>query len=190
MASSKDTATITYGDHEVIMPDNKLRHVISSLDPSSDEEHPVVRAESALAGISGEFGTWMNEECERLDGARDNVKTDSLAKSNKDALFRAALDIKSQAATFGFPLLAAAANSLCRLIEHTPLEVGIPLMLVDQHVDAIRAIYREYTRSDIGELAAKLTQRLREVTDEFLIRENRDRPHVLARILDSSIAPE
>lgn len=190
MASSKDTATITYSDHEVIMPDNNLRHVISSVDPTSEEEHPVVRAENALAEISGEFGTWMKEECERLDSARDNVKTDGLAKANKDALFRAALDIKSQAATFKFPLLAAAAKSLCRLIEHTPLDVGIPLMLVDQHVDAIRAIYREYSRSDIDDLASKLTLRLREVTDEFLIRENRDRPHVLAQILDSSIVPD
>jgi hypothetical protein len=39
-------------------------------------------------------------------------------------------------------------------------------------------------------LAARLTKRLREVTDEFLIYENRDRPDVLEQIAGPSIAPE
>ena len=66
------------------------------------------------------------------------------------------------------PRWRRAADSLCRLIEYTPDATRIPLKLVDQHVDAVRAIYREYSRSDAKELAAMLTQRLREVTDEFL----------------------
>ena len=38
---------------------------------------------------------------------------------------------------------------------------------------------REYARPDAKELAATLTKRLRDVTDEFLMHENRDRPDVL-----------
>ena len=61
---------------------------------------------------------------------------------------------------------------------------------MDQHVDAVRAIYREYSRSDAKELASVLTKRLREVTDEYLIRENRDRPDVIEQITGPSIVPE
>jgi hypothetical protein len=61
--------------------------------------------------------------------------------------------------------------------------------LVDQHVDAVRAIIREYSRSDAIELATQLNKRLREVTDEFLLHENRDRPDVIASILGPSIVP-
>ena len=86
--------------------------------------------------------------------------------------------------------MAAAADSLCRLIEYTPDGNRIPIKLVDQHVDAVRAIYREYSRSDAEELAASLTGRLREVTDEFLIHENRDRPEILEQIPGPSIVPE
>jgi hypothetical protein len=39
-------------------------------------------------------------------------------------------------------------------------------------------------------LAALLTGRLREVTDEFLISQNRHRPDVLEQITGPSIAPE
>jgi hypothetical protein len=35
-----------------------------------------------------------------------------------------------------------------------------------------------------------LTKRLREVTDEFLIHENRDRPDVLEQIMGPSLVPE
>jgi hypothetical protein len=54
----------------------------------------------------------------------------------------------------------------------------------------VRAIYHEYAHSDAKELAVTLTKRLRVVTDEFLMHENRGRPDVLAQITGPSIAPE
>lgn len=110
---------------------------------------------------------------------------------NREALFHAAHDIKGEAATFGYPALAGAAESSFRLIEHTPDPNRVPLKLVDQHVDAVRAIFREYVRSDAEKLPARLTRRLRGVTDEFLAHQNRDRPEVLERIRGGpSIPPE
>jgi HPt (histidine-containing phosphotransfer) domain-containing protein len=179
----------TYGDHEVISPENKLRKAASKA-PYAPGEDPVARAELALAELSTEFSSWMDTECERLDEARRNVAASGFTADNKDALFRAAHDIKGEAATFGFPLVAWAADSLCRLLEHTPDATRIPLKLVDQHVDTVRAIYREYSRSDAKELAATLTKRLRVVTDEFLSHENRGRPDILEHIMGPSIMPE
>jgi HPt (histidine-containing phosphotransfer) domain-containing protein len=133
----------------------------------------------------------MESECDRLDVARRGVGKSGFTKASKEALFHAAHDIKGEAATFGYPAVASAANSLCRLIEHTPDATRIPFELIDQHVNAVRAIFREYARSDAVELAAQLTKRLREVTDDFLMYENRNRPEVLAVIKGSpSIAPE
>jgi len=191
MTTRKHTAAVaTFGDHEVITPENRLRKVASVRPLMPGEEDPVTRAENALAELSSEFGAWMESECERLDNARHKIIEGGFTKSNKDALFHAAHDLKGEAATFGYPAVAAAADSLCRLIEHTPDVTRIPLKLLDQHVDAVRAIYREYARSDAEELAAQLTGKLREVTDEFLIYENRDRPEVLEQIVGPSIAPE
>jgi HPt (histidine-containing phosphotransfer) domain-containing protein len=189
MSRSKDTAAIvTYGDHEIITPENKLRDAVSK-EKIEGNEDPVARAEKALAELSPEFASWMDSECDRLDQARRDLIKD-FSKSNKDALFHAAHDIKGEAATFGYPAVASAANSLCRLIEHTPGVARIPPQLIDQHVDAVRAIYREYARSDAKQLATTLTKRLREVTDEFLLHENRDRPDVLEQLKAPSIVPE
>jgi hypothetical protein len=74
MPPKKNTAVITtYGDHEVIRPENKLRKAITDKPLESGEEDPVARAERALAELSSEFGGWMEEECERLDKARQTI---------------------------------------------------------------------------------------------------------------------
>lgn len=168
MASGKTEvpAVTAYADHEVITPPNKLGKAV--LPAGADDHDPVARAEQALATISNEFATWMDQECSRLDKERRKVRKQGLEGAAREALFRAAHDIKGAAATFGFPLAAAAAESLCRLIEHTPAAARIPLALVDQHVDAVRAIVREHAIPDAELMASHLTAKLRQVTDKFL----------------------
>ena len=84
------------------------------------------------------------------------MRAGGINQGTRDALFLAAHDIKGQAATFGFPLVAPVADSLCRLIEHTPEMARMPLALIDQHVDAIRAITTKNTRGDSEANAARL----------------------------------
>ena len=179
----------TYGNHEVIVPSHPLRKVVSEVAAFDPDDDPIARAEKALAELAPEFSGWMDQECERLDLARHAVKAKGFLKQTHSDLFHAAHDIKGEAATFGFPAVAAAADSLCRLLEHTPEMSKIPFPLVDQHVDAVRAIFREYTRSDAKEVASILTKRLREVTDEFLIGQNQHRPEYLDGIAGPPLAP-
>jgi HPt (histidine-containing phosphotransfer) domain-containing protein len=113
----------------------------------------------------------MHDECEQLDGARRNVRQNGLTALPREALFRAAHDIKGQAATLGFPLVAEVAGSLCRLIEESHDPKRIPLDLIDQHVDAVRAIIREHDRPHAEAIAAKLTRTLRQVCEDFLARQ-------------------
>ena len=190
MASSKPAKpdVITYGDHELITPDT--RHLRKTLRPAvPDESDPVARAEEALAQISNEFAGWMLDECERLDTARRKVKEQGLSKETRQELFLAAHDVKGDSGSFGYPEVSPAADSLCRLLEHTPDLSKIPVSIVDQHVDAVRAIVREYARADIAAIASALTKKLRSVTDEFLMSENRHRPDVLKTIQSPTLAP-
>jgi hypothetical protein len=152
-------------------------------------DDPVARAEEALTRLSCEFATWMEAEGERLDEARHGVKAAGFTAVTRDALFFAAHDIRGDAETLGYPAVAIPAASLCRLIEHTRDMRRIPLALVDQHVDAVRAIIREGSRPHAEATIAVLTDRLREVTEEFLAHENRDRLDELEDMLSPSLAP-
>jgi hypothetical protein len=159
-----------FKDHDVIVPQNTLRKAWAA--PVAGGSDPVGDAERALAALSGEFAGWMESECERLDTARGAVRTKGFDSATRTELHHAAHDLKGHGATFGFPRAATAAASLCRLIERTPDARRIPLALIDQHVDAVRAIVRERAEERADAIADDLTTRLREVTDDFLRTEN------------------
>jgi HPt (histidine-containing phosphotransfer) domain-containing protein len=178
----------TFADHHVITQPNPLRKVLRRVD-DKDVDDPVARAEKALAGLSGEFKNWMAIESDRLSAAHATILSEGFTEATREELFRAAHDIKGDAATFGYPSAGAAAESLCRIIEHAPDLDEVPSDLIAHHINAIQAIVRERTKLDTVSMANELSRQLRGVADEYLTRANRDRPEHLEAILAPSIAP-
>src|SRR5450755_1018625 len=178
----------TFPDHHVITQPNPLRKVLRRVG-DEDTDDPVARAEQALAGLSSEFKNWMRIEASRLATAYAAIVQDGFSERANDELFRAAHDIKGDAATFGYPSAAAAADSLCRIIEHAPDLNKVPADLITHHINAIQAIVRERTRLDTVSTANELSRQLRGIADEFLKHANRDRPEHLEAILAPGIAP-
>jgi len=177
-----------FADHHVITQPNPLRRVLRRID-EKELDDPVARAEQALAGLSGEFKDWMGIECERLAAAHAAILKDGFTTDTSQELFRAAHDIKGDAATFGFPTAGAAAESLCRIIEHAPDLERVPAELIAHHINAIQAIVRENAGINNSGMAAALSKKLRGVADEYLAAVNRDRPEHLEAILAPSIVP-
>jgi len=177
-----------YADHHVITQPNPLRKVLLRV-PETDLDDPVGRAEKALAGLSGEFKNWMAIEADRLSAAHTTILKDGFTTATREELFRAAHDIKGDAATFGYPSAAAAAESLCRIIEHAPDLDAVPSNLIAHHINAIQAIVHDNTKLDTVSMANELSRQLRGVADEYLTYANRDRPEHLEAILAPSIVP-
>jgi chemotaxis protein histidine kinase CheA len=190
MAKEKPAAlnVEAFADHHVITQPNPLRRVLRRVD-EKDLDDPVARAEQALAGLSGEFNDWMAIECDRLAAAHAAILSHGFTTETREELFRAAHDIKGDAATFGFPTAGAAAESLCRIIEHAPDLERVPAELIAHHINAIQAIVRENAKIDNAGMAAALSRKLRGVADEYLAAVNRDRPEHLEAILAPSIVP-
>ena len=191
MAKDKPPAALqikAFADHHVITQPNPLRKVLRRV-PESDLDDPVARAEKALAGLSGEFKNWMAIEADRLSAAHAAILKDGLTDATREELFRAAHDIKCDAATFGYPSASAAAESLCRIIEHAPDLDAVPSNLIAHHINAIQAIVHDNTKLDTVSIANELSQQLRGVADEYLAYANRDRPEHLEAILAPSLVP-
>lgn len=178
----------TFADHHVITQPNPLRKVLRRV-AERDLDDPVARAEKALAGLSGEFKNWMAIESQRLAAAYAAILKNGFNDLASQELFRAAHDIKGDAATFGFPSAGAAADSLCRIIEHAPDLGAVPPQLIAHHINAIQAIVEERTRLDTVTTASELSRKLRGVADEYLMQVNRDRPEHLEAILAPSLVP-
>ena len=185
---AKDIEVTAFATHQVITQPNPLRKVLRRV-AEEDLDDPVARAEKALAGLSGEFKNWMTVESDRLAAAYAAVLKDGFNDVTSEELFRAAHDIKGDAATFGFPSAAAAAESLCRVIEHAPELGEVPPHLIAHHIKAIQAIVSERTKLDTVTTANELSRKLRGVADQYLMQVNRDRPEHLEAILAPSIVP-
>ena len=179
----------TYASHHVITQPNPLRKVLRRV-PEQDLDDPIARAEKALADLSGVFKAWMLAEADRLSAAHTGVLKDGFNDRNSEELFRAAHDIKGDAATFGYPSAAAVAESLCRVIEHAPDLDKVPSELIMHHINAVQAIVRDHTKLDSTKVVAgELSRRLRKVADDYLMQVNRDRPEHLEAIMAPSIVP-
>jgi HPt (histidine-containing phosphotransfer) domain-containing protein len=187
-ANAKDIEVRAYATHHVITQPNPLRKVLRRV--AEDElDDPVARAEKALASLSGEFKNWMAIEADRLSAAHAAILMDGFSDAAREELFRAAHDIKGDAATFGYPSAGAAAESLCRIIEHAPDLEKVPSNLIAHHINAVQAIVRERTKLDTVAMAGELSRQLRGIADQFLTQANRHRPEHLEAILAPSIIP-
>jgi len=156
-----------FDDHEVIVVPNRLK-TKALRRAAFNEPDPLAGAERALEELSAQFDGWMEDECRALEEARQFASRHGLTDAVRQAMFRAAHDIKGHGTTFGFPMAADVADSLCRVIEHFVDPMRIPLSFIDQCVDAVRAIIREHGQENAEKTAAELANELRILTDELL----------------------
>ncbi|MBL8568252.1 MAG: Hpt domain-containing protein [Phreatobacter sp.] len=162
-----------FKDHEVITPTRNLksygRKAKIKVDEFGFDMEAIERAEAALADLAGEFDEWMAKEVERLTRARDAIAATGLNADTRSALYTAAHDIKGEAATFGYPLAARIADSLRQLLDGIEDDQAVPLGLVLQHVEAVRAIVREGAKGEDHPLAVAMADQLGAATSQKLI---------------------
>jgi chemotaxis protein histidine kinase CheA len=158
--------------HEVIETNNDLKE--RCLRPGNENEaarQAIANAEKAMEKLSVNFDDWMATESVQLAKARDTAKSSEFAQKELLELFQAAHNMKGQTTTLGYPFADEICSSLCRLIDALPDKSRLPIELVDQHVDAVRALVIEGAKGTANPKASVLAKRLCDVTNEFLARE-------------------
>jgi hypothetical protein len=151
---------------ELFMPPNMLKAKIGGglggLDMAA-----MKRAESAMDGLKDQFSDWIASDVKALMDVRaryaKSPNTDARA-----ALLRAAHDIKGQAPTFNFPLIARVAASLSRMIGELPPTATLPLSLIDAHVTAIQVIHKQGLHDTNDKIAQALCAELDARVDEIV----------------------
>lgn len=139
------------------MPPNILKAKVGS--SSGGDMKAVERAEKAMKSLSSNFGDWLGDDVAKLGAARDGFITKPTLVT-RDTLFRAAHDLKGQATTFDFPIIARIASSLTKLLDEMRTAELVPSSLVDAHVTAIRVAYRDKVKSANDIVAITLAKEL------------------------------
>lgn len=168
-----EASVAAFADHEILTPKRNLKSYARPAKIRVDEfgfdMEAIERAEAALAELSGEFDDWMAAEVERLTAAREAVAARGIDADTRRAVYTASHDIRGEAATFGYPLAARIAESLCDLLDGIDRHERVPAGLVVQHADAIRAIVREQAKNADHPVGSALAETLAEATAQALV---------------------
>ncbi|HEY8255812.1 MAG TPA: Hpt domain-containing protein [Rhizomicrobium sp.] len=151
---------------ELFMPPNMLKAKAGS-GPGGLDMAAVKRAEHAMETLKSEFADWLADDVSVLVAARKRYGEQPDA-GTRAALLRAAHDIKGQAATFNYPLIARVAGSLSRMIGDLPESTALPLSLIDAHVNAILVIHKQAMQDTGDKIALALCTELDARVNELL----------------------
>ena len=149
---------------EIFMPPNMLKAKVGGRITGLDMA-AIKRGEEALVNLKTEFENWISADTARLSAARDAYSAER-GEETHNSLFRASHDFRSQALTFGYPLAARVAESLCKLLDGGGS--AVPVTLVDAHVDAIRIIVRQEIRHTEDKTTHALVSELDARVSEYL----------------------
>jgi chemotaxis protein histidine kinase CheA len=151
---------------ELFMPPNMLKAKAGG-GPGGLDMAAVKRAEQAMETLKSEFADWLADDVGVLVAARTRYGQQPDA-ATRASLLRAAHDIKGQAATFNYPLIARVAGSLSRMIGDLPQSTTLPLSLIDAHVNAILVIHKQAMQDTGDKIALALCAELDARVDELL----------------------
>jgi chemotaxis protein histidine kinase CheA len=150
---------------EIFMPPNILKAKVGG--SGGLDAGAIKRGEAAMEDLKVEFAGWIIEDVNRLTQMRREYEA-QMDNEHLGNLYRAAHDLKGQATTFDFPLVARVASSLCKLTDDTSYGIELPVTLIDAHVDAIKVIVRDQIKDPSNQVATILAVELERQVKVFL----------------------
>ncbi|RVU36621.1 Hpt domain-containing protein [Hwanghaeella grinnelliae] len=130
-----------HGNVKIERPPNRLAEKVPKTGGKTVQQ-AVADADRAIQRLSKDYDRHLADDMVALENYMAAVKK-APTTANLKTLFRLVHNIRGQAATFGFPLITEVGRSLCLYLLETEDESEVNVALIEQHVNALRVIYRE-----------------------------------------------
>lgn len=131
---------------QVIRPPNNLRQKVGG--GFGINADAIAKAEEALRAMSAQFSQWLSDEVAKLDKAQADIREKGYTPETAEALYFRAHDLKGLGTTYEYPLVTRIAGSLCRMLDDPASRMTAPIVILDAHIDAIRAVVRDEIKTD------------------------------------------
>ena len=152
---------------QVIRPPNTLRMKVGGSFGGIDAG-AIAKAEQALQAMSSQFGQWLQDELEKLDSARAGIRDSGYNTATAEVLYVRAHDLKGLGSTYQYPLVTRLAGSLCKMMDDPAKRMAAPMVLIDAHIDAIKAVVRDEIKTDDHPTGKMLAETLEARVTEHL----------------------
>jgi HPt (histidine-containing phosphotransfer) domain-containing protein len=151
---------------EIINPPNTLKSKVKIGGPGAISPDMIEKAEQVLAGLSDNYLDWVQQDLKNISAAFEELKAGrGDQKKILDNIFRIAHDMKGQGGSFGYNLVTAVGNELCRMIEKMPSPIGPShIDAIGVHIDSMKLVIAQKMKGDAGQAGAAMLAGLQKVS--------------------------
>lgn len=143
------------GAPQIIKPPQTLQAKVEKGGPGAVDLDAIAKAEAVIASLADDYLDWVREDLVRLEAAYDKLAAGG-GKAELEGLFQIAHDMKGQGGSFGYDLMTAIGDHLCRLVEKFDKVGAREQQMVRVHIDAMRVVITKELKGDGGEEGRKL----------------------------------
>lgn len=145
-------------DAKFIHPPNKLRKAKVGTGRAKLDLKALQKAEKIVEKIQEEYSDWADEDLAAFEDVLGTLKSDDEEEQRAalKALYTLSLDMKGQGGSFGFRMMSEIAARLNDFVAPRDALSKLDVDVVEAHISALHAIYRENVRDDGGKMGTAL----------------------------------
>lgn len=148
---------------EVVENPNRIAQKVRVV-PGGNVDALLERVDKAMQNLSEEFVAIYHDDVDRIGRHMSTALADPDEMEPAVNAIRVSLhDLRGQAGTFGYDLVTRISDSACKFIDLSEVFGRTELMVLNMHVDALRAVKVKNVRGDGGQTGVELLEGLRVV---------------------------
>jgi chemotaxis protein histidine kinase CheA len=155
---------------EIITPPNTLKSKVTVGGPGAVDLEALQRAEQIISSMADDYLKWAEGDLDKIGAAyQDLVRGKGERQAALDEVFRIAHDMKGQGGSFGYDLMTAIGNELCRAIEKMGrgAKPDLENEVVRIHIDSMKMVIAQRIRGDGGKQGAALMAGINKVCEKL-----------------------
>ncbi len=155
---------------EVINPPNVLKEKVGNGNMGAIDLEAIEKAEEVIASQADSYLDSVAEDLRKIDEAFK--KLEAATGDRKEELmgvFRESLNLKGQGGSFGYDLMTAIGNELCRLIEKLDKAGPKEVEAIKLHIHSMKLVIGEDMKGDGGAAGEKMLAGLQQVCDKLMV---------------------
>jgi len=154
---------------EIINPPKGLKEKAGTGGAGAIDLEAIEKAEEAIASMADSYLDSVAEDIRKIDEAFE--KLEAATGDRKEELmevFQEALTLKGQGGSFGYDLMTAIGNELCRFIEKLDKAGPKEIEAIKLHIDSMKLVIGNDIKGTGGDTGVKMLTGLQRVCDKLL----------------------
>ncbi len=156
------------GKLEVINPPNVLKEKVGDDAKGAIDLEALEKAEEAIASLADSYLDSVAEDIRKIDDAFEKLEAATGdRKEELKGVFQESLNLKGQGGSFGYDLMTAIGNELCRFIEKLDKAGPKEIEAIKLHIDSMKLVIGNDIKGDGGDTGEKMLTGLQQVCDKL-----------------------